>query len=336
MRYTLEQINKFIEGSLIGDKDVQITGVASIDNAENGDITFIKDESLIDNAYKTHASAIVAHRIINGIKISLIVVEEPFIAFTKFLNVIAKEKILRPKNVHTSAVVSKKSKIGNNVSIGPNVVIEDNVSVGDDSIIYPNVYIGQNCVIGSDTVIYANVAILGDTTLGNRVVIFSGTVIGADGFGYLQKGGKHIKIPQVGGIEIGDDVNIGANVTIDRATLDKTIIGNGVKIDSHSHIAHNVRIGNDTMLIAYAKIAGGARIGNNVMIAEDVGINDHAVIGDNCIIGGGSNVYSSLKPGSIVWGSPAKPLKEEKKIQAIIKKLPSMRQKIKELAKNKA
>ncbi|MCP5004575.1 MAG: hypothetical protein GY941_11660 [Planctomycetes bacterium] len=153
--------------------------------------------------------------------------------------------------------------------------------------------------------------------------------MGGDGFGYLQVKGKHIKIPQVGSVEIGDDVEIGSNVTIDRAALDKTIIGSGVKIDNHSHIAHNVVIGENSMLIAYAKIAGGARIGKNVLIAEDVGITDHAVIGDNCIIGGGSNVYKNLKPGSVVWGSPAKPIDQEKRIQVIIKKLPEIYKKIK-------
>ncbi|MEK7821908.1 MAG: UDP-3-O-(3-hydroxymyristoyl)glucosamine N-acyltransferase, partial [Planctomycetota bacterium] len=125
-------------------------------------------------------------------------------------------------------------------------------------------------------------------------------------------------------IEIGDDVEIGCNVTIARATLDKTVIARGVKIDNHSHVAHNVMIGEDTMLIAYAKIAGGAVIGKNVMIAEDVGVTDHATIGDGCVIGGGSNVYKSLPPGSVVWGSPAKPIMEEKRLQVLFRKLPKM------------
>lgn len=335
MDYTLSRINTIINGKLIGNGDTRITGVASIEAAGHGDITFIKDESLIKKAYLSNASAVVVHRKIDDLQKPLIVTKEPFLAFVKFLNEISDKGKKHPKTIHPSAVISISAKLGKNLSVGPNVVIEHNVRLGDDAIIYPMVYIGADCIIGNNVLIYANASILEKTTIGDNVIIHSGTVIGADGFGYIQKDGKHIKIPQVGGVDVGDNVEIGANVTIDRAALDKTIIGNGVKIDNHSHIAHNAVIGDDTMLIAYAKIAGGAKIGKNVMIAEDVGVTDHAVIGDNCIIGGGSNVYKSLPTGSIVWGSPAKPLKEEKKIQAIIKKLPEMRRKIKELEKNR-
>ncbi|MGR3317762.1 MAG: UDP-3-O-(3-hydroxymyristoyl)glucosamine N-acyltransferase [Candidatus Anammoxibacter sp.] len=331
MDYSLSQINEIIKGELVGNGSARITGVASIDKAGQGDITFIKNESLIEKAHISNASAIVIHRKVEGLKTPLIVTKEPFLSFVKFLNEVSAASKKRSRTVHPSAVISSNSKLGRNLSIGPNVVIEDNVTIGDDVTIYPNTFIGPDCSIGNSTFIYANVTIIEQTTIGSSVTIHSGTVIGTDGFGYLQKDGKHIKIPQVGGIEIGDDVEIGANVTIDRAALDKTIIGNGVKIDNHSHIAHNVEIGDNTMLIAYAKIAGGTKIGKNVMIAEDVGITDNATIGDNCMIGGGSKVYKSLPPGSIVWGSPAKPLKEEKKIQAIIKKLPEMRQKLKQI-----
>lgn len=335
MNYTLNQINSIIKGKLIGDGQICITGVSSLEEAKQGDITFVKGESFIAKAFNTGASAIVIHREVKGLEKPLIIADDPFLAFVSLLNVISEQRRQRPRKIHSSAIIARDAKIGQNVSIGPNVVIEDNIKIGDNVTIYPHVFIGQDCRIGSNTLIYTNVSIMEQTCIGDRVIIHPGTVIGADGFGYLQKDGRHIKIPQVGRIEIGNDVEIGANVTIDRAALDKTVIGNGVKIDNHSHIAHNVIIGNDTMLIAYAKIAGGARIGKNVMIAEDVGITDHAIIGDNCIIGGGSKVYKSLEPGSIVWGSPAKPINEEKKIQAIIKKLPEMRQAIKGL-KNKA
>lgn len=335
MNYTLTQINTILNGELIGDGNIIITGVASIENSNNGDITFIKDDSFSQKAFTSKASAIVVHKRIEGLKTPLIVTKEPFLDFVKLLDKISNGIKNRPKLIHRSAVIADSVKLGKNLYIGANVVIEDDVTIGNDSTIYPNTFIGRNCIIGDNVLVYANVSIISKTTIGNGVTIHSGTVIGADGFGYLQKNGKHIKIPQVGGVEIGNDVEIGANVTIDRAALDKTIIGNGVKIDNHSHIAHNVVIGEDSMLIAYAKIAGGAKIGKNVMIAEDVGITDHATIGDNCIVGGGSNVYKSLSPGSVVWGSPAKMIQEEKKIQSIIKKLPEIRKKIKELEKKK-
>ncbi|MGR3218200.1 MAG: UDP-3-O-(3-hydroxymyristoyl)glucosamine N-acyltransferase [Candidatus Anammoxibacter sp.] len=331
MDYTLSQINAIIKGELIGNGSTGITGVAGIDNAGRGDITFIKNESLIEKARISNASAIVIHRKVEGLETPLIVTKDPFLSFVEFLNEVSAASKIRPRTVHPSAVISGNAKLGTGLSIGPNVVIEDNVTIGNDVTIYPNTFIGNNCSVGNNTVIYANVTIVVQTTIGNSVIIHSGTVIGTDGFGYIQKDGRHIKIPQVGSIEIGDNVEIGAKVTIDRATLDKTIIGNGVKIDNHSHIAHNVEIGDNTMLIAYAKIAGGTKIGKNVMIAEGVGITDNIMIGDNSMIAAASNVYKSLAPGSVVWGSPAKPINEEKKIQFIIKKLPEMRQKLKKI-----
>ncbi len=331
MKYTLQQINDIIAGELLGSGKTPITGVSSIDQSKEGDISFIKDESLIDKIYKTKASAIVVHRQINDIEKPLIVTKNPFLAFTKFLQVVSDQKKTQLRSLHESAIISKSSCIGNNVSLGAHVIIDEMTKIGNNVTIYPNVYIGKNCSIGDNSTIYPNVTIREEVVMGRRVIVHPSTTIGGDGFGYLQIKRRHVKIPQVGSVEIGDDVEIGSNVTIDRAALDKTIIGSGVKIDNHSHIAHNVIIGENSMLIAYAKIAGGARIGKNVMIAEDVGITDHAVIGDNCIIGGGSNVYKSLEPGSIVWGSPAKPINLEKRIQILLKKLPEIYKKVKDI-----
>jgi UDP-3-O-[3-hydroxymyristoyl] glucosamine N-acyltransferase len=334
MNYTLSQIQSIIGGKLIGGDNLRITGVGSIDDATTGDITFIKDETYVEKIQKTGASAVIVHRIIEGVKKPLIVVENPFLAFTEFLAVISREKQERPQGIHPTAIISRDAIIGKHVSISAYVIVEDNVKIGDHVTIYPNVFVGHDGAIGNDSVIYPNVTIREGVIVGKRAIIHAGAVIGDDGFGYLQVNGRHVKIPQVGTVEIGDDVEIGSNVTIARAALNKTVIGRGVKIDNHSHIAHNVVIGDDTMLIAYAKIAGGATIGKNVMIAEDVGVTDHATIGDNCVIGGGSNVYKkNLEPGSIVWGSPAKPINLEKRIQALIKKLPQMMESLKELSK---
>lgn len=333
MDYTLEQINDIIGGELADGGDTRITGVASVEEAVLGDITFIKGEPLVNKALASRASAVVTHRRIDALSIPSIVAQEPFAAFIKFLEVISDNAGRRPKSIHPSSVIADTARLGNDISIAPGVVIDDDVVLGDNVTIYPNTYVGRACVVGACTTIYANVSVLGDTTIGRRVIIHSGTVIGSDGFGYLQRNGKHAKIPQVGAVEIGDDVEIGANVTIDRAALDKTVIGNGVKIDNHSHIAHNVVIGDDSMLIAYAKVAGGTRIGRNVMIAEDVGITDNIVIGDGAIVGASSGIYKSLRPGAVVWGSPAKPLNDEKRIQSIIKKLPEMRRRIREIEK---
>src|SRR5574341_315862 len=283
IQYTLSQIQSIIGGKIIGDRNTVITGIASIEVVREGDITFIKNDTLIPQALMSKASAIVVHREIQAIKKPQIIIENPFLAFTRFMEVIARERHRRPTGIHATAIVSKNALIGKNVSIGAHVIIDDHVRMGENVTIYPNTYIGKESCIGDDAIIYANVSIRENVIFGKRVIVHCNSVVGDDGFGYLQTNGKHTKIPQVGIVEIGDDVEIGAMVTICRAALDKTIIGNGVKIDNHSHIAHNVTIGDNTMLIAYAKIAGSAKIGKNVMIAEDVGITDHVTIGDNCI-----------------------------------------------------
>ncbi len=333
MEHTINEIHSLIGGILLGDGSTRIKGVGSLEGAGAGDITFVKGEELVDKACNTRASALVAHREIKECKKVQIIVENPFLAFIKILEVFSLERPKPTRGIHPTALVAKTAKTGKEVSISAYSVIEDGAVIGDRVTIYPMVYIGHNTKIGDDTVIYPMVTIREEVSMGKRVIIHSGTVIGGDGFGYLQVKGRHIKIPQLGAIEIGDDVEIGSSVTIDRATLDKTVIARGVKIDNHSHVAHNVIIGEDSMLIAYAKIAGGAVVGKNVMIAEDVGVTDHATVGDGCIIGGGSNVYKSLKPGSIVWGSPAKPIMEEKRLQAVLKKLPWMRDTLRKLVK---
>ncbi|MCF6159152.1 MAG: UDP-3-O-(3-hydroxymyristoyl)glucosamine N-acyltransferase [wastewater metagenome] len=324
MEYTLHQVQSIVGGKTIGNADVIVTGIASIEAAKEGDITFIKDDTLIPQALATKASALVVHREIQALEKPYIVIENPFFAFTRFMETVAKERFRRPAGIHPAAIVSKEACIGSGISIGAYTIIEDYVTIGNNVTIYPNTFIGRESFLGDDSLIYAHVTIREGVTIGKRAIVHSNSVIGDDGFGYLQKDGRHNKIPQIGVVEIGDDVEIGSNVTICRAALDKTIIGNGVKIDNHSHIAHNVTIGDNTMLIAYAKIAGSTKIGKNVMVAEDVGITDHVTIGDNCVIGGGSNVYKSLEPGSVVWGSPARPIQEEKRIQIIIKKLPEV------------
>ena len=214
---------------MLGDENLIITGVSSIENSDEGDISFIKNEKLVSKVLETKASAVVSHRPIEETKKTLIIVDNPFLAFIKLLKVISDKKQQQPRTIHPSATISKDSSIGNDISIGANVVIGRNTQIGNNVTIYPNTFIGTNCKIGDDTIIYPNVTIREEVTIGKRVIIQSGASIGDDGFGYLQIKGKHVKIPQVGTIEIGDDVAIGSNVTIARAALDKTIISSGVK-----------------------------------------------------------------------------------------------------------
>lgn len=333
MKFTLSEIQSLIGGKIIGNENTCITGIASVATAKEGDITFVRNDSLVQQALTSCAAAFVIHRETPQLRKPQIVVENPNLSFTKLLGIVAQKRYIRPAGMHPTAIISKEAVVGEGVSAGAHVVVEDGVTIGNHVTLYPNTFIGRGSRIGDNSVIYANVSILENTIIGKRAIIHCNSVIGDEGFGYLQVEKTHVKIPQVGIVEIGDDVEIGSMVTICRAALDKTIVGNGVKIDNHSHIAHNVVIGDNSMLIAYAKIAGSAKIGRNVLIAEDVGVTDHATIGDGCMIGGGSNVYKSLEAGSVVWGSPAKPITEEKRIQVLIKKLPEMYSAMKRLVK---
>ncbi len=333
MNLTLKEIAKLVDGRLVGDGSVTVGGVGSLTNARPGDLSFVKDARHAKAAGQTRAAALIVPDHLRDVAKPQIVCKHPFLAFIKIVELVQAERERPAAGVHPAAVVDSSAKIAAGVSIGAHVSIGPRTVVGERSIIHPNVCVGADCRIGADALIYPNAVIGESVAIGNRVIIHSGAVIGVDGFGFVQSGGRHVKIPQIGVIEIEDDVEIGANTTVARAALDKTIIKRGVKIDCHSHIAHNVVIGEDSMLIAYAKIAGGAVIGRNVLIAEDVGVNDNITIGDRSMIGGGSNVYQSLPPGSVVWGSPARPLALEKKIQAVLKRLPALRETVRRIAK---
>ncbi|NOZ22982.1 MAG: UDP-3-O-(3-hydroxymyristoyl)glucosamine N-acyltransferase [Planctomycetes bacterium] len=333
MEFTVSQIAKKVQGELLGPSLTIITGVASLTGAREGDIAFVKDDAFVKAARSTRASALIAHRKIEKYDGPQIICENPHLAFVTMVNLFLAEKARPGPGVHKTAVIAKTAVIGKNVAIGAHVVVGEHSVIGSNSVIHPNVTIGDHVKIASGALLYPGVVIREGTRIGHRVIIHSNSVIGDDGFGYIQHHGKHVKIPQAGTVKICDDVEIGTCVTIDRAALDVTVIGSGVKIDNHSHIAHNVEIGENSLLIAFAKIAGGAKIGKNVIIAEDVGVTDNITIGDGCLIGGGSKVYKSVKAGEVVWGSPAKPMQLEKQIQATLKKLPKMRETLRRLTK---
>ncbi|MDI6642137.1 MAG: UDP-3-O-(3-hydroxymyristoyl)glucosamine N-acyltransferase, partial [Elusimicrobiota bacterium] len=228
--------------------------------------------------------------------------------------------------IHQTAIISKSAKLGENVTIGPYTIIEADVSVGENTVISANCYIGRNSTIGKKCFIYPQVVIRENVTIGNEVIIHSGTVIGSDGFGYFKMQENthmltHIKIPQIGTVEIEDNVEIGACVTIDRATTGKTVIGSGTKIDNLVQIGHNVKIGKNCIIVSQAGIAGSVKIGNNVTIAGQAGIKDHIIIGDGAVVAAQSGVIGDVKHGEIVSGYPARPHKEALKVQAFINKL---------------
>lgn len=333
MQKTLGEIAKLIDGEVVGDEGVIITGVSGIKEAIEGDITFVANPKYFPFIEKTHASAIITPQDIKTASKPIVRTENPSLAFAKIVSLAAPSEIKHPKGIHPTAILGKQVCLGKNVAIGPYTVVENDVSIGDSTIIYAHCYMGNNTKIGTDTLIYSNVSIRERVTIGNRVIIHCGTVIGSDGFGFATVEGIHHKIPQIGTVEIDDDVEIGANVTIDRARFGKTVIGRGTKIDNLVQIAHNVIIGENSIIVAQVGISGSTTVGNNVILAGQVGVVGHINIGDNAIIMAKSGVSKSVPSGTTVWGYPAKPHDIAKRVNACIQNLPRLYDTIAELKK---
>jgi len=331
MRKTLKEIAEIIEGEVVGNDDVVITGVSGIKEACEGDITFLanpKYRSLLD---KTRASAVITSKEIEHASKPIIRTQNPSLAFVKVVALAEPCETRHPEGVHPTAIIGKDVTLGREVAIGPYTVIEDKVCIGDKTIIYAGCYIGYNVRIGQGSLIYSNVSIREGTLIGSRVIIHSGAVIGSDGFGFVTLNGIHHKIPQVGIVVIEDDVEIGANVTIDRARFDKTVIGKGTKIDNLVQIAHNVVVGENSIIVAQAGISGSTVIGKGVTIAGQAGLVGHIHIGDNAIIAAQAGVSKSVPENTTVSGYPAKPHDTAKRINACIQNLPRLYERVEEM-----
>jgi len=324
MNKSLREIADILGAKIIGSPDVIITGIAGIKEAKEGDITFVSNPKYLNFINETKASAVIASCELKNSSKSILKTDNPSLAFAKVVSLFNPQKKVINPGVHPSVILGKDVKLGKDVAIGPYVVLEDSVKIGDKCVIYPGVYIGYDSIIGGDCLIYPNVSIREKTSIGDRVIIHNGTVIGSDGFGYDTKDGVHHKIPQVGCVVIEDDVEIGANVTIDRARFDKTIIGKGTKIDNLVHIAHNVTTGKNCIIVAQAGISGSTTLGNNVTLAGQSGLVGHLTVGDNVIVGAQAGVTKSIPPNTFVSGYPAKPHKEATKINAYIQRLPEL------------
>jgi UDP-3-O-[3-hydroxymyristoyl] glucosamine N-acyltransferase len=333
MQKTLKDIAKLIDGEVIGDDSTVIKGVAGIKEASEGDITFLANPKYFPLIDKTRASAIITAKDVESAPKPLVRVNNPSLAFAKVVLTFSPGYTMHPKGIDQRAALGKNLALGKGIAVGPYAVIEDNVSIGDNTVIYSGCFIGRDSKIGSDTLIYPNVTIRERINIGNRVIIHSGTVVGSDGFGYATVDGLHQKIPQVGTVEIGDDVEIGANVTIDRARFDKTVIGRGTKIDNLVQIAHNVVIGENSIIVAQVGISGSTTIGKNVTLAGQVGVVGHVSIGDEAIVMAQAGVSKSVPPKTMVWGYPAKPVDVAKRVNASVQNLPRLYRAVAELKK---
>jgi len=334
MKKRLKELAALVGGRILGNEDIEITGVASMDEAKQGEITFIAHPRHISKLEKIEASAIIVSKDFNiqYKEKNFLIVDNPYLAFATLLSHFS-QKAYVSKGIDPKAWVSPSAKLGKELTIYPFVYIGEHCEIGDRVTIYPGVFIGEDSSIGDDSIIYPNVSIYPRTIIGKRVIIHSGVVIGSDGFGYVKDGKKNVKIPQIGTVVIEDDVEIGANTTVDRATLGKTIIRRGVKIDNLVQVAHNVYIGEDSIIVAQVGISGSTRIGNNVILAGQVGVSDHVEIGDNVRVGAKSGVAYDLAPNQDYLGSPAISHREFLKASLLFPKLPEMKRTLTEIEK---
>jgi len=310
---------------------VIITGIASLAEACPGQISFYADPRFKDLLQSTKASAILTEQPLAGSQGSQVIVRNPVLAYARAAALFA--PLPREVGVSKKAFISESAVIGTNASIYPMAYIGEKAVVGDSVILFPGVFVGDRVKIGSRTVLYPNVTVMNDCVIGNEVIIHAGTVIGSDGFGFVRDGSVHVKIPQLGIVQIDDHVEIGANNCIDRAALGKTWIKRGVKTDNLVQIAHNVVIGEDTLLVAQAAIGGSVSVGNQVVIGGQAAIRDHLQVQDRAMIGSQSGVAKSLGEGEIVSGSPAIPHRLWLKTSALIPLLPDWVARLRRLEK---
>ena len=332
MKKKLKELAIWVDGTVVGDGEIEISGVAAIEEAQAGEITFIAHPKYLANLSKTNASAVIVSKEVAQADKSLLCVTHPQLAFAKILTLFS-QKPYQPKGIDPKVWVSPTAELGKDLTLYPFVYIGDRCSIGDRVTLYPGVYVGEDCSIGEDSILYPNVSVYSRTIIGNRVILHSGVVAGSDGFAYVKEGKRNVKIPQVGIVEIEDDIEIGANMTIDRATLGKTTIRRGVKIDNLVQVAHNVVIGEDSIIIAQVGIAGSTKIGSNVTLAGQVGVAGHIEIGDNAMVGAQAGVIHDLPGNQGYHGSPALPQREYIRAVTTLPKLPEMRKTLLDIEK---
>jgi len=329
---TLEEIAALVGGKVEGDGSLPIRGIASLEEAGEGEITFLAEIKHSRRLEKTRASAAIVPTNLPSFPKPLIRTPNPYLAYAK-VQAFFQQKPLASRGVDSRAFIGGGVKIGRDVSIYPFVHVGEGCEIGDRAVLYPGVYLGESVQVGEGSVLYPNVVVMDRCVVGKRVILHPGTVIGSDGFGFARDGAKFVKIPQVGIVVIEDDVEIGANCAVDRAAMGKTWIKRGVKTDNLIQIGHNVTVGEDTIIVAQVGIAGSTEIGNRVALGGQVGVVGHIKIGDGAMIGAQAGVGQDVAPGQILSGSPAFPHREWLRAQAAFQKLPEMKKILGELEK---
>jgi len=336
MKFKAKEIADLLEGVVDGNPEETVTKLSKIEHGEPSSLSFLANPKYTPYIYTTEASVVIVDKAFipeKPIKCTLIKVENAYTSFAKLLEIY--DQINRNKTgISEKAFIASSATVGKNVYIGEFAVISENAVINDNAKIYPQVYIGENVKIGTYTTLFAGVKIYSDNVIGNNCTLHAGVVIGADGFGFApQEDNNYQKVPQIGNVIIEDNVEIGANTTIDRATLGSTIIRRGVKLDNLIQVAHNVEIGENTVIAAQTGVSGSTKIGKNCMIGGQVGIVGHITIGNKVQIGAQSGIGSNIKEGDVVLGSPALDVSTAKRSIVYYKNLPKLVERINELEK---
>ena len=337
MEFKAKDIAAFLGGEVVGDGEIKVNGVSKIEDGKTGTLAFLANPKYESYLYDSEASIVLINKdfkLQKEVKATLIKVNDAYRAFASLLDLYLQTKTNLKSGIEQPSFIDPGASIGNDIYIGAFAYISNNVKIGNNVKIYPHVYIGDNVVIGDNTILFAGVRIYDECIIGKSCIIHSGVVIGSDGFGFVpQEDGTYKKIAQIGNVVLEDNVEIGANTTIDCGTMESTIIRKGVKLDNLIQVAHNCEIGENTVIAAQTGLAGTTKIGKNCMIGGQVGFAGHLTIGDNVRIAAQSGIAKNIKDGQDVFGAPAIDIRRAFRINAVIQKLPELWEEILQLRK---
>ncbi len=322
---TVRELADLVHGQVLGDGTQVVRAARCLDEAGAGDITFLDHEVHARRLDDCRACCVVAPPGVTAPDRTLIRVQDPLMAFVAIVRHMQGHAEAQPHGIDARAEVHPSARVGPDASIYPFAVVGAGTVIGARCRIYPGVVVGRNCRLGDDVLLYANVVLYDDTVLGHRVIVHGNAVLGADGFGYRFQDGRHVKVPQLGFVEIGDDVEVGACTTIDRGTFQATRVGTGTKIDNLVQVGHNCRVGRHNLFVSQVGMAGSCSTGDYVVLAGQVGVVSHVHIGTGAVVGGQAGVTKDVPDGLRVLGSPATPEREQKRILMTLEKLPEIR-----------
>lgn len=332
MKQTVQEIAAYVGGVVHGDANALIERVQGIDEAGVGDLTFVANRKYRSRLKTTLATAILVSPGTEEPSRTLIVVADPYVAFGQVLALFHPREPERP-GIHERAFVDRDARVSTEATVHPGATVSRSAEIAAGAVLHPGVYVGPEAVIGEKSVLHPNVVVYDHCLIGKRVILHAGVVVGSDGFGFARPGWENVKIPQVGIVQIDDDVEIGANTAVDRGTLGRTWIRKGAKIDNLVQIAHNVVIGENAIVVSQAGISGSTTVGRGVMIGGQAGLVGHIRVGDHAMVAARAGIHKDVPAATIVAGAPHMPHREWLRLSATIPKLPAMRQQLLELAR---